>query len=102
MKYNNAMKIKVDVKHIAKLAALNLDKSEEKKYEEQLESILGYVNKLQEVNTKNVRETSQTTGLKNVSKKDVPSSSLSQNDSLNQAKRKQNEFFLVKGILDNE
>jgi len=94
--------MKINVRHIAKLANLPLKKDEVKKYENQLLSILGYIDKLKEVDTENVQETSQTTGLENVSKKDVPSSSLSQEEALSNAKSKHNGFFKVKAIFENE
>ncbi|OGH07027.1 MAG: hypothetical protein A2171_00795 [Candidatus Levybacteria bacterium RBG_13_35_9] len=94
--------MKINVKHIAKLANLSLKEDEVKKYENQLLSILDYIDKLREVNTENVQETSQTTGLENVSKKDVPSASLSQEDALSNTKNKHNGLFKVKGILSNE
>ena len=94
--------MKINVRHIAKLANLSLKEEDVKKYENQLLSILGYIDKLKEVDTENVQETSQTTGLENVSKKDVPSSSLSQEEALSNAKSKHNGFFKVKAIFENE
>ncbi len=94
--------MKVDVLHIAKLANLPLNSTEAKKYEEQLSSILSYIDKLQEVDTQNVVETSQTTGLENVTGEDVTSPSLSQEDALSNAKSKHNGLFKVKGILNDE
>ena len=94
--------MKINVKHIAKLANLSLSEDEVKRYEKQLLSILSYIDKLKEVNTEDVQETSQTTGLDNVSKKDVPSASLSQDEALSNTKNKHNGFFRVKGILTNE
>ena len=94
--------MKINVRHIAKLANLPLKKDEVKKYENQLLSILGYIDKLKEVDTENVQETSQTTGLENVSKKDVPLPSLSQEDILSNTKSKHNGFFKVKAIFENE
>lgn len=58
------------VRHIAKLARLHLNDEEVKKYAGQLTNILDYVDILQEVNTDNVPETSQVTGLESVEEKD--------------------------------
>ena len=102
LKYNSDKIMKINVKHVANLANLSLREDEVKKYENQLLSILDYIDKLKEVNTENVQETSQTTGLENVSKKDVPSSSLSQEEALSNAKSKHNGFFKVKAIFENE
>ena len=58
--------MKVDVLHIAKLANLTLTKEEADKYEQQLSSILAYIDKLQTLDTKDTKETSQVTGLENI------------------------------------
>lgn len=94
--------MKVDVSHIAKLANLALEKNEEEKYESQLSSILSYIEKLKEVDTKNVTETSQTTDLENVTSEDIAAPSLSQDEALSNSKQIHNGFFKVKGILNNE
>ena len=92
--------MKVDVLHIAKLANLSLNKEEIKKYEEQLSSILSYIDKLKEVDTKNIQETSQTTGLENITSEDETSPSLSQEEALSNTKNKYNGLFKVKAILE--
>ncbi len=94
--------MKVDVLHIAKLAKLPLNSTEAKKYEEQLSSILSYIDKLKEVDTKNIQETSQTTGLENVTGEDVTSPSLSQEEALSNTKNKHNGLFKVMAILNDE
>lgn len=60
-----------EVDHVAKLARLRLSEKEKDKYSKELSSILGYVEKLQQVDTKNVEPTSQVTGLVNVMREDV-------------------------------
>lgn len=92
--------MKVDVLHIAKLAKLPLNSKEVKKYEEQLSSILSYIDKLRTLNTTNTEETSQITGLENVTREDVTSPSLSQEEALSNTKSKHNELFKVKAILE--
>ncbi len=91
--------MKIDVAHIAKLANLPLKPEEKEKFEEQLSKILSYVEKLKEVNTKNVETTSQITRLENVSRDDEPTLSLSQEEALSGAKNQHNGFFKVKAIL---
>lgn len=92
--------MKIDAKRIAKLANLNLRKDEVEKYEKQLSPILEYVNQLSQVSTDNIPETSQTTGLENVTKEDVASPSLSQNQALSNTKSKHNGLFKVKAIFE--
>jgi aspartyl-tRNA(Asn)/glutamyl-tRNA(Gln) amidotransferase subunit C len=59
-----------EVRHIAKLAKLKLSEEEIKKFTTQLSDILGFFEQLQEVDTENVEETSQVTGLENISRID--------------------------------
>src|SRR3989344_7015318 len=64
-----------DVKKLAELARIELEVKEEKKLSKDLESILGYIDKLKEVNSVSGREGSQrssaTNGV-NVFRLDVP------------------------------
>ena len=58
------------VRHIAKLARLELKDEEVKKFAGQLSNILDYVGILAEVDTEGLPETAQVTGLENVMEKD--------------------------------
>ncbi len=59
-----------EVRHIAKLARLGLKDTEIHKFAIQLSDILGYVQKLDEVDTSQVLPTAQVTGLHNVMRED--------------------------------
>ncbi|KKQ28939.1 MAG: hypothetical protein A3H17_04155 [Candidatus Levybacteria bacterium RIFCSPLOWO2_12_FULL_37_14] len=91
--------MKINVPHVAKLANLTLKPEEEKKFEKQLSDILTYVDKLKEVDTKNVETTSQVTGLENVMREDEPTPSLTQDEALSNVKNQHNGLFKVKAIL---
>lgn len=91
--------MKINVAHVAKLANIPLSDKEKEKFEEQLSSILDYVEKLNEIDTKNVEPTSQVTGLENVTREEEVTPSLSQEEVLKNAKTKHNGFFKVKAIL---
>lgn len=54
-----------DVRHIAKLARLNLSDAEVERFSRELSSILDYIDQLQEVDTSNVEPTAQVTGKTN-------------------------------------
>ncbi|MFA6917234.1 MAG: Asp-tRNA(Asn)/Glu-tRNA(Gln) amidotransferase subunit GatC [Candidatus Gracilibacteria bacterium] len=54
------------VRHVAKLARIALTDAEVKKFTKQLSDVLGYMDILNEVDTKKVAETSQVTGLRDV------------------------------------
>ncbi len=58
------------IKHIAKLARLDLSEEELKIYGEQLSGVLGYIEQLQEVDTSSTEPTAQVTGLVNVLRED--------------------------------
>lgn len=93
--------MKIDVAHVAKLANLTLSKGEQDKFEKQLSKILSYVEKLKEVDSKNVETTSQVTGLENVTREDKITPSLSQDEVLSNSKSTHNGMFKVKAILDS-
>ena len=59
-----------EIKHIAKLARLRVSPEEVEGYRQQLGSIIDYVKKLQELDTKNVPETQHAPGLSNVLRDD--------------------------------
>lgn len=61
---------KKEVQHIAKLAKLHLTDAEVEKFTGQLGSILDFFAQLQEVKTDHTEETSQVTGLENVTRLD--------------------------------
>lgn len=91
--------MKIDVSHVAKLANLPLSPLEKNKFEKQLSEILNYVEKLKEVDTKNVETTSQVTGLENITREDNTTPSLTQSEALVNAKNQHNGFIKVKAIL---
>ena len=59
-----------EVRHIAKLTKLKLTEKEIEKFTNQLDSILDFFGQLQEINTENIEETSQVTGLQNITRTD--------------------------------
>ncbi len=60
----------IDIDHLAKLARLELTDEEKETLAPQLENILAYVSKLQEVDTSHVPSTASTTNLVNVWRED--------------------------------
>ena len=60
-----------EIEAIAKLARLELSSAEKIKYAEQLSVVLDYIGILNEVDTENVPETCQVTGLVDVTRADV-------------------------------
>lgn len=91
-----------DIKHLAQLANLELSDQELEKLSPQFSSILDLVSKIKKLNTANVPETSQVTGLENVLREDVVDESriLTQAEALSNAKNTQNGYFVVDAIFD--
>ncbi len=94
--------MKINVPRIAQLANLPLTKEEEKQFEKQLSETLTYIEKLQELDTKNVEPTSHVTGLENITREDKAGESLKQTEALSNAKKTHEGSFEVDAILDNE
>lgn len=93
--------MRIDVSRVAKLANLPLTEEEKKKFETQLSSILEYIEKLNEVDTKGIEPTSQVTGLENVTREDIATESLSQEEALSNTTAKHNGLFKVPAILES-
>lgn len=96
--------MKINVPHVAKLANLVLSEKEIKTFEKQLQNVLDYVEKLNEVKTEKVEGTSQVTNLENVFREDEVelNNCLSQDEALSNTKSKHNGFFKVKGVFNEE
>lgn len=93
---------KDQIKHVAKLANLPLSSDEEEKYSQQLSKILDYIDQLNEVNTKNVEPTFNVSGQSNVESEDNLGECLPQENVLSNAPKKENGFFVTKGVFNEE
>ena len=60
-----------DVQHLAQLSSLQLDEAETENLRNDLESIIGYIDQLSELDTAGVEPTYQVTDLENVWRDDV-------------------------------
>lgn len=78
---------KKDVLHVAKLARLTISNAEAEKFTVQLASIFEHLDKLAEVNTDGVPETSQVNGLQHVTRPDHVTASLNREDFLKTSER---------------
>ena len=84
-----------DVKYIAHLARLNLSPAEEQKLGAQLGQILGYIEKLKEVDVTRVEPTAHAFPLVNVTRPDEVRPSLSNAEALRNAPAAANGLFVV-------
>ena len=89
-----------DVKYVAQLARLRLTPEEEEKIGSQLKSILGYIEKLKELDVTNVEPTAHAVPLINVFRADEPGISMSNEEALANAPAKTNGLFLVPKIVE--
>ncbi|MDF2378875.1 MAG: Asp-tRNA(Asn)/Glu-tRNA(Gln) amidotransferase subunit GatC [Candidatus Gracilibacteria bacterium] len=85
---------KDEVRHVAKLARLNLTDEEIERFTGQLTGIFESLDKLAEVDTEGVEETSQVTGLKNVAREDVVKPSLDREDLLEISEREKSRGMI--------
>lgn len=91
---------KKDVLHVADLARLALTDSEIDLYTAQLKRILGYVEKLSELDTKGVEPTTYTVPLKTAFREDEAKESLSREDALWNAPEEERGCFKVPQIIE--
>jgi len=97
------MQNKIDkdqVKQIAKLARLDLNDKEIAAFSAQLSEILEYVEKLNQLDTDNVEPLAHCLPVNNVFGKDEPKKSLDLEQALKNAPQRENEYFKVPKILD--
>ncbi len=93
--------MKIDVKKVARLANLTLTPEEEDEFDKQLNNIVGYIEKLNSVDTSNVEPTAQVTGLKNKRRNDnFSDDTLSQEEALAGGKKTHNGLFVVDKLVD--
>ena len=84
-----------DVRKVAKLARLNLPDDKIATYTGQLESILGYVSQLEQVDTTGVPETTRAVEVTNVTRQDGVDPTPVREEILNQAPQREGDFFRV-------
>jgi aspartyl-tRNA(Asn)/glutamyl-tRNA(Gln) amidotransferase subunit C len=89
-----------DVQYIAHLARIRLTSAEEEKLAGQLEQILSYMEKLNEVDVSGVDPTAHAIPLVNVMRPDVAQPSISQAEALANAPATANGLFLVPKIVE--
>ncbi len=94
------MKIsKKEVEHVAHLARLNLTEEELEKMTGQLDNILSYVEKLDELDTSQVLPTSHVFAVNNAFRDDIEKESLSQAEAIKNGPQHDGSTFLVPKII---
>jgi aspartyl-tRNA(Asn)/glutamyl-tRNA(Gln) amidotransferase subunit C len=93
---------KQDVEYVAGLAQLRLDEATKERLVQELGDILGYMDKLNELDTSDVEPTMHVLPMTNVYREDAVRPSLDRDAALMNAPKTDGEYFLVPRILDTE
>jgi aspartyl-tRNA(Asn)/glutamyl-tRNA(Gln) amidotransferase subunit C len=88
------------VKYVAHLARIELQDKELEKLSRQLQDIVGFIDKLTKLDTKDVPPTSHILPLNNVLREDSPKLSLPREKTLANAPQKDDKFFIVPKIIE--
>ena len=88
-----------DVQKVAKLARLEIDEEDLKKYSNQLERILNYVAQLEKIDTEEVLPTTRAVEVINKTRKDIVEKSKVREELLDLAPVREGDFFRVPKIL---
>ncbi|EJW15072.1 Asp-tRNA(Asn)/Glu-tRNA(Gln) amidotransferase subunit GatC [Paenibacillus alvei] len=89
-----------DVEHVAKLARLDLSNEEKERYTEQLNAILKYAEKLNELNTDDVTPTTHVLPIRNVMREDEARPSLPIEKVMANAPEEEEGQFKVPAVLE--
>ncbi len=82
-----------DVEHISWLASIKIEDEEKDEFVEQFNSILEYFHQLDEVDTEGVEPTYRVVDLSNVFRDDATCKSLTQEEALRNAPKRENGYF---------
>ena len=88
------------VKHVAHLARIDLAAKELETLSRQLEDILDFIDKLKQVDIKDIAPTSHILPINNVLRDDSPRESLSSGQALENAPQKHGNFFGVPKVIE--
>ena len=94
MKINNKL-----IKDLAKLAKLEFNDKESAEMQEDLKKIIGFVDKLSEIDTENIEPLIYLSEEKNVLRDDKIGNMLSQKEALSNAPKKDSDYILVPKMI---
>lgn len=89
-----------DVEHVARLARLELSASEKELFAGQMDAILGYVEKLKELNTDQIVPTSHAVPIENAFRADAVRPSIGLSKALSNAPARSGTFFAVPKVIE--
>lgn len=95
------MKITIaDVEHVARLSRLDLSSAEKILFAGQMDAIMGYVDKLAELDTGNVVPTSHAVPMENSFREDLVRLSIGLEKALGNAPQRVESFFKVPKVIE--
>ena len=92
--------MKISTDHLSRLARLSLSDEEKVSFGNQLDSILSYMDKLNELETKDIEPTSHVISMSNVVRDDSVEPSLPRDEALRNAPDSTGEFYRVPKIIE--
>ena len=92
--------MKISIEHLAQLARLSVSDNEKTLFADQIDSILSYMDKLNELDTSTVEPTSHVISLSNVVREDLLKDSLQRENALSNAPDRTDKFYRVPKIIE--
>ena len=91
---------KEDIEHIAKLSMLNLSETEIEKYRASMEEIVGFDNKINELDTDGIEESAFASNMCNVFRKDEVKESFDRDELLKNAPSSNGEAYSLPSMME--
>jgi aspartyl-tRNA(Asn)/glutamyl-tRNA(Gln) amidotransferase subunit C len=91
---------KEDIEHIAKLSMLNLSETEIEKYRASMEEIVGFANKINELDTDGIEESAFASNMCNVFRKDEVKESFDRDELLKNAPSSNGEAYSLPSMME--
>ncbi|TLD40188.1 MAG: Aspartyl-tRNA(Asn) amidotransferase subunit C [Candidatus Jettenia ecosi] len=91
---------KKEIEYIANLSRIELTEAEKEVFIHQLSNILSYIEKLNTLDTENIKPLAHTMNASNVFREDKPESSISREDVFINATAKIDTFFKVPKVIE--
>lgn len=89
-----------DIEHIAKLSMLNLSDEEITRYTKDMEQIVGFANKINDIDTSEIEESAFALDAKNVFRKDEVRESFDRELLLSNAPNSNGEAYSLPNVMD--
>lgn len=91
---------KETIEHAADLARLNISEAEKEKFTSEMEKIISYVDKLNELDTTNVKPMEHVIPMQNVLREDVVTDSFDRDELLKSAPSHENGCYKVPKVVE--